>query len=101
MISKRLVTSAAAVTAPGRSPSRSGTSSARASAFFSSLRDGGLGGASARTSPAVAARARFLALLDTEARFQRRRDGARIVGVADGPYDHRPRRAGRDHFADV
>src|SRR4051795_5401413 len=88
---------AATVTAVGRSPSRSGSSLARASAFFSSERER----AFTWTSPAAAARARFLALLDTQPGFQRRCDGTRIVGVADGSDDHRPSRASRNDLADV
>src|SRR4051812_22246533 len=94
-------TTAATVTAVGRSPVRSGTSFARASAFRNSDRDVGFGGASARTSPAAAARARFRALLDTQSRFQRRCDRARVIRVADGPDDDRAARPGRHHLADV
>src|SRR3954466_6409626 len=97
-------TTAATVTAGGRSPSRSGTSCARASTFCRSERDGGLGAAVACTSPAVAARARFRALRDMrllQRRPQRRGRGARIARVADRAHDHRASRACARDLADV
>src|SRR3954454_13089483 len=82
---------AATVTARGRSPSRSGTRSSRAWALRSSDRDGRFG-ASVRTSPAAAARARLRALLDIRALQRRAKHGrarGRVGGIADRPYDHR------------
>src|SRR3954454_5984606 len=97
MTSSAAATTAAAVTAAGRSPSRNGTSFARASAFFSSERDGG----PARTSPACAARARFLALVDTQLGFQRRCHRGRIIGIANGAYDHGAGSARGHYLADI
>src|SRR3954454_14046835 len=87
-------TTAATVTARGRSPSRSGISCALASAFFSSERD-------TRTSPGAAARARLRALLDIERRLEHRSRGAGVRRVANRAHDDRAPRPGLHHLEDV